>query len=162
MASDIVLVLRSEHRDLLLLADQRGRASRGFHDPETGLRSRLHAHVAAAEAEVYPTLRSSGSPNVSDLLHAVERVAGALDDTAITREELAEVAQDLVAAERSAVLLFLAAQMPIGERRRMGRVFRKRRDAALRVTQGHHHRNVSQTELHELARRAGLSSIDQP
>jgi hypothetical protein len=156
MASDIGIVLRSEHRDLLILADQCGRMSRGLHDPVADLRRRLRAHLTAAEAEVYPVVRSSSSPNQAGLLRAVQTVGAALMDESVAREELAQVARSLVEAERSAVVLALAAQLPIDERRRMGRVFRMRRDAVLRTAHARQNRQRSQTELYELARRAGL------
>jgi len=156
MASDIVLVLRSDHRHLLLLADQCDRISRGLHDPVTALRLRVQAHITAASSEIYPTVRSLCPPNAPDLLSTVERVGHALGDETLAREELAEVTRDLVGAERADVLLLLAAQLPIGERRRMGRVFRIRRDAVLRSARTSQHRARSQTELYELARRAGV------
>jgi hypothetical protein len=156
MASDIGLVLRSEHRDLLSLADQCGRLSRGFHDPAAALRRRLQAHLAVAAEGVYPVVRSSSPEGSANLLIAVERVGVALRDEAVGREELAELARILVEAERSDVLLVLAAQLPIVERRRMGKVFRMRREALLRAAPPRQHRRLSQTELYELARRAGL------
>jgi hypothetical protein len=156
MASDIGIVLRSEHRDLLILADQCGRMSRGLHDPGADLRRRLQAHLTAAGEEVYPAVRSSSSPIQAGLQHAVEMVGAALGDEAVPREELAHVARSLVEVERSAVVLTLAAQLPIAERRRMGKVFRMRRDAVLRSAHASQNRQRSQTELYELARRAGL------
>jgi hypothetical protein len=157
MASDIVLVLGTEHRDLRILADQCGRLSRGFHDPVAGLRRRLQAHVAAADLEVFPALsRSSSPPNLANLVNAVELVGAALGDASVAREELAKVAWGLVEAERSDVLSALATQLPIAERRRMGKVFRMRRDAVMRAVHARHNRQRSQTELYELARRAGL------
>ena len=155
MASDIGLVLGSEHRDLLVLADQSGWASRGFHDPVTELGRRLLAHVAAVEAEVHPVLRSSPSLNQVDVRNVVERVDAILGEDAVDREALAGAARDLVDVER-AVLPALVAMLPIAERRRMGKVFRIRRDAALRSAHSRQHRQLSQTELYELARRAGL------
>ena len=156
MASDIGLVLKAEHRDLLILADQCGRMSRGLHDPGADLRRRLQGHLTAAEGEVYPVVRSSSSPDQAALLHAVEMVRAALGDEAVARDELADVARSLVEVERSAVVLTLAAQLPIAERRRMGKVFRMRRDAVVRSAHASQNRQRSQTELYELARRAGL------
>jgi len=156
MASDIVLVLRSEHRDLLILADQCGRMSRGFHDPVTDLRGRLQAHLAAVDVGVSPVLRSLPTADLGDLRHAVRLVGAALADESVGREELAQVVRGLVEAERSDVMLALVAQVPIAERRRAGKVFRMRRDAVLRADQSRHNRQRSQTELYELARRAGV------
>ena len=157
MASDIGIVLRSEHRDLLILADQCGRMSRGLHDPAADLRRRLQAHLTAAEAEVYPFVRWSSPSSIRRACCTRSRSVGAaLEDEAVAREELAQVARSLVEVERSAVLLALAAQLPIAERRRMGKVFRMRRDAVLRSAHARQNRQRSQTELYELARRAGL------
>ena len=156
MASDIGIVLRSEHRDLLVLADQCGRMSRGLHDPAADLRRRLQAHVTAAVAEVYPVVRWSSPSSQEGLQYAVQMVGAALVDEAVAPEELAQVARSLVEVERSAVLLVLATHLPIAERRRMGKVFRMRREAVLRSAHARQNRQRSQTELYELARRAGL------
>jgi hypothetical protein len=156
MASDVVLVLRSEHRDLLILADRCRRMSRGFQDPEADLRGRLQAHVAAVDVETCPVLRSLSAADLGDLRNAVTLVGAALGDESVGREELAQVVWGLVEAERSDVMRALVAQLPIAERRRAGKVFRMRRDAVLRAEHSRHHRQRSQTELYELARRAGV------
>jgi hypothetical protein len=156
MASDIVLVLKSEHRDLLILAEQCGRMSRGFHDPVAELRRRLQVHLAVSEEEVLPVVRSSSSEGPPGLLGAVARVGAALADEASGRDELALAARVLVEAERSDVLPVVAAKVPIPERRRMGKIFRMRREALLRAAHAPTNRRRSQTELYELARRAGL------
>lgn len=152
MASDICLVLRSEHRDLLVLADQCGRVSRGLHDPVAGLSHRLAAHLRAAEEEVHPVLRSSAPATLTDLLDVERAVAGLGAD----RQGLARAARELVDVERAVVVPALAALLPIADRRRLGRVFRIRRDAVLRGAHPRQNRQLSQTELYELARRAGL------
>jgi hypothetical protein len=156
MASDVVLVLRSEHRDLLILADRCRRMSRGFHDPVADLRRRLQAHLAAAEMEVWPVLRSVSPSTPADLVQAIERAGAALGDGSAGREDLPHVVGGLVEAERSSVMLAFLTQLPIAERRRVGTVFRMRRDAALRADHSRHSRQRSQTELYELARRAGV------
>lgn len=156
MASDIGLVLKSEHHDLLVLADQCSRVSRGLHDPGAALRRRLLAHLAAADEGVYPVHRSLSPASAPGVQQAVDLVNDVLGDDVAARESLGQVARRLVEAEREVVLLVLAAQLPIAERRRMGRVFRIRRDALLRGAHARTHRQRSQTELYELARRAGL------
>ena len=156
MASDIVLVLRTEHRELLNLADRCGRMSRGFHDPVADLCRRLQAHLAAAEMEVWPVLRSVSPSTAADLVQPVEMVGAALGDGSVAREDLPHVVRGLVEAERSAVMRALLAQVPIAERRRVGTVFRMRRDAVLRADHARHSRQRSRTELYELARRAGV------
>jgi hypothetical protein len=156
MASDIGLVLGSEHRDLLVLADQCGRAARGLRDPAAELRRRLVAHLAAAEAEVFPVLRSFASLDLTDLSTAVEQLGAALRDDAAAAQDLARGARALVDSERVAVVPVLVARLPIAERRRMGKVFRIRRDGVLRGWHSRPLRQLSQTELYELARRAGL------
>lgn len=165
MASDIGLVLGSENRELLVLVDQCGRASRGFHDPVAELSRRLVAHLAAAEVEAYPVVRAAAAPGMADLLDAVQQVRSALCDEGASRQEVARAARDLVAAEGVAVVPVLADLLPIAERRRMGKVFRIRRDAVLRGAHSRSNRQLSQTELYELARRAGLahrSGMTQP
>lgn len=156
MASDIGLVLGSEHRDLLVLADQCGRMSRGFQDPVGDLCRRLRAHLVAANEEVYPVLRSLVCTDQVDGLWLAVESARSLSYDSVAREEVAAVTRGLVAAERAAVLPVVTAQMPIAERRRMGKVFRIRRDAVLRSAPAQQHRHRSQTELYELARRAGV------
>jgi hypothetical protein len=156
MASDIGLILGSEHRDLLVLADRCGRVSRGFQDPGADLARRLVAHLVAAEAEVYSCQRAPDPPDLADLRDAVERVDAALGSGAAERAELALVARGLGDVERGGGLPVLAARLPIAERRRMGRVFRIRRDAVLRGAHSRPNRQRSQSELYELARRAGV------
>jgi len=153
MASDIGLVLRTEHRDLLILADRCGRASRGFQDPAADLERRLRAHIAAANESAMSAVSSTGAP---ELRHALEAAVASLDGGSTTGGALAEVARRLVEAEQAQVLPVLEERVPLPERRRMGRVFRIRRDAVLRAAHAHPHRQRSQTELYELARRAGL------
>jgi hypothetical protein len=153
MASDIGLVLKSEHRDLLILADRCGRVSRGFQDPGADLRRRLSAHLAAASEDVYPALPGTPDP---ELLRTVDQVSSALEDETANGEVLAAAARDLVAAEQESVVPPLLEQVPVSERRRMGKVFRIRRDAALSREPGRPHRHRSQSELYELARRAGV------
>jgi hypothetical protein len=150
MASDIVLVLRSEHRELGMLVEQCGRPSRGFQDPQEDLRRRLSAHVAATTAAVHPAIGAWRPPELEAALHAVR---SELD--APSRTGLASTASALVEAERETVLPRLA-ELPIAERRRVGKVFRIKREGALRGAGTHSRRQRSQTELYELARRAGV------
>ncbi|HEX6887043.1 MAG TPA: hypothetical protein VF143_02965, partial [Candidatus Nanopelagicales bacterium] len=72
-----------------------------------------------------------------------------------TRAGIAQAATALIEAERAVVIPKLAA-MPISERRRIGKVFRIRRETALRHATTATRRQRSQTELYELARRAGV------
>lgn len=153
MASDIGLVLKSEHRDLLILADRCGRTSRGFQDPAADLRRRLSAHLSTATEEVYSALPATPEPG---LLRVIDRVTSVLEDEGATGEVLADVARDLVAVEKELVVPPLLENVPIAERRRMGKVFRIRRDSALNRGPGRPHRQLSQSELYEQARRAGI------
>ena len=156
MASDIGLVLRSEHRDLLILADRCGRMSRGFQDPVADLRRRLLAHLAAAQSAVLPVLASVSSPPAPELEHAIGLVGTVVSDEMVSREALEQTTRVLVDAERADMLPVLSGRVPVAERRRMGKVFRMRRDSVLRGTQARSYRQRSQTELYELARRAGV------
>lgn len=150
MASDIVLVLRSEQRELLALADQCRRPSRGLERPEASLRLRLAAHAAALRDVVLP---SAAIPADQDLAAALSSVAPQIEEP--SRERLADSVCVLVEFEASEVLSALLA-LPIEDRRRMGKVFRIHRERTLRHARPAVRRQRSQTELYELARRAGL------
>jgi len=150
MASDIVLVLRSDHRELLVLAEQCRRPSRGLERPEETLRRRLAAHVDAVQEVVLPLAPVAADPQLPAVLSAV---AAEIDEP--SREGLADRACALVEMETAAVTPALLA-LPIEDRRRMGKVFRIHRDRTLRHGMPAVRRQRSQTELYELARRAGL------
>jgi hypothetical protein len=152
MASDIVLVLRSDHRQLLLLAEQCRRPSRGLERPEEALRRALAAHVEAVGTVVYPPVASRADPD--QLRPALSAVAAHLENP--SRTGLAESACALVEVESSTVIPALAA-LPIADRRRMGKVFRIHQERRLRHAAPLVRRQRSQTELYELARRAGLA-----
>lgn len=154
MASDIALVLRSEHRHLLLLADRCARPSRGFQDPDADLRNALIAHLSAASSEVYSGAVASGNRQWANV--AGRTLLEALKARNLTTEELKQAAETVVQAEVSEVLPALEAKYPVAERRRMGKVFRIRRDVVLRSEGVSKHRQLSQTELYEQARRAGV------
>lgn len=154
MAVDIVLVLSSEHRRIQQLVQRCGRASRGFHDPVMELHQTLRAHILAATAELYPAAAKSGD--------TTQWPAAVLTDIRTTVEqeqpdgqELIDAAQALIDAEQRSVVPVLEA-MEIPHRRRLGKVFRIRRDALARSASASHRRRRSQTELYELARRAGV------
>ena len=153
MAVDIVLVLGSEHRRLRQLLDRCGRSSRGFQDPAQELHKALRAHVLAATAEVYPTAAALGSSSqwpaeeIADIRMCAESSHPA-------REELTGAAEGLIRIERHIVALL--EQLGLDERRRLGKVFRIRRDAQLRGSSSGSRRRRSQTELYEMARRAGV------
>jgi hypothetical protein len=150
MASDIVLVLRSDHRELLHLAEQCTRPSRGLERPEDGLRRRLAAHANAVRAVVQPSAAIASDPGLTSAL-----ASEAAEIETLSREGLAECARALVELESDRVLSALLA-LPLEERRRMGKVFRIHRDRSLRQTVPPVRRQRSQTELYELARRAGV------
>lgn len=154
MASDISLVLRGEHRHLLRLADRCDRRARGFQDPEGDLRRSLAAHLSAASAEVYPVVHADDTspwPGGS-----VEELAAQLDE-GLAGDELVDAARAVVELERSRVVPILDADLPLTERRRIGRVYRIRSESTLRAAAGDVRRSHrSQSELYELARRAGV------
>ena len=147
MAVDITLVLSSEHRRLRRLIDRCGRPQRGFGDPVADLRAALLAHVSAAGTEVYPIV-----PIEMDL----DRLLDVASAAQSSREDLVEAAEKVIAVEQSQVVGVLADAVEPGRRRRMGRAFRARRDASLRRAGPPRRRLRSQTELYELARRAGV------
>jgi hypothetical protein len=151
MASDLVLVLHSEHRELRELADRCGRPSRGHQDPAEQLRRRLSAHLVALEAVLAPVRDAR-----LDAVAASLRETSA-DLTAPGRDEVAASAERVAEAEERQLLPLLEDVLLVN-RRRMGTVFRMKRDAALRgEASAAVRRQRSQTELYELARRAGLA-----
>jgi hypothetical protein len=155
MAVDIVLVLRSEHRRLLRLCDRCGLSSRGFHDPLGDLRNAMRAHIVAASAEIYPTAAlMRGQDDWLGARLAQIRWVVQSEDMAVDR--IVGAAHHLMAMEEQHVIDVLAESMEVPERRRMGKVFRIRRDAAMRGSAAGSRRRRSQTELYELARRAGV------
>ena len=143
MASDILLVLKSDHRTLGLLADRCTRQARGFAEPRRDLERALSAHLTATAAEVYPRLRLDGP---------------GLDPAALQNAEAAQLIEHLaqVRSFEEADVVPALARRPLEERRRIGKVFRIRRDAALRSFGTSRRRPPSQPELYELARRAGV------
>jgi len=154
MAVDIALVLRSEHRRLKGLAARCGRTSRGFHDPPSDLQKALRAHVLAAAAEVYPTAAQKSTANGWPAQEFAE-IRKAAEANTISADELVRAVEDLVDAEMQFVVPAVES-LELNARRRMGKVFRMRRDANLRNGDPGSRRRRSQTELYEMARRAGV------
>lgn len=146
MAVDITLVLRTEHRRLRQLIERCGRPRRGFGDPVADLRVALLAHVAAARSEVYPVVGAEDD---------LDRVLDVAARPAPSREDLVEAARETLAVEQQVVETLADALEP-GRRRRIGKAFRVRRDTELRRAGSPRRRHRSQTELYELARRAGV------
>lgn len=153
MAVDIALVLQSEHRRIQQLVQRCGRTSRGFHDPAAELATTLRIHLDVANREVYPTAKVLTVRWPGDQLERVEAMVLSEDGTS---EELIEAAEMLISAESEVVVPALLHGQDVPERRRLGKVFRLRRDAMARSMKGSHRRQPSQTELYELARRAGV------
>ncbi len=147
-------MLRSEHRDLIDLADQCGRPSRGFEDPVGRLHDRLRAHLSALERIAASTSRWLGDGG-SPVAEALERLRlgtqGAAD-----RQETPALARTVVDHEEEAVIPEMERAVPLLERRRAGKSFRMVRDTALRANHPSSRRLRSQSELYALARRAGL------
>jgi hypothetical protein len=69
---------------------------------------------------------------------------------------LQEATDALVRVEREVVIPALESDLEVPARRRLGKVFRIRRDAAARHAQSSRRRHRSQTELYEVARRVGI------
>jgi hypothetical protein len=155
MAVDVVLVLHSEHRRLQQLVERCGRPSRGFHDPGTELQQALHAHMLAATAEIYPTAARLCPPDdwPGRTLAEIRVVAEA---ESVDPTDLQSATDALVRVESDVVIPVLDAALEVPARRRLGKVFRIRRDAAARNSQASHRRHRTQTELYEVARRAGI------
>lgn len=146
MATDIALVLRSEHRQLRVLAARCSREGRGFQDPVADLRRELAAHLTAVRTEVYPALRVAspheGTASPEEVVHAEGDVAG--------------LALRVVDFEEAHVVPALEERLSVAERRRIGKVFRIRRAGAARAAGAGQRRQRSQSELYEIARRAGI------
>ncbi|MEZ5184537.1 MAG: hypothetical protein R2720_02225 [Candidatus Nanopelagicales bacterium] len=115
----------------------------------------LRAHVLAAVAEVYPTAARHSAINqwpagvFADLRQTAEA-----DDP--SHAQLTEATIRLIEAESDHVVTVLDAGLEVCERRHLGKVFRIRRDASLRKIKRTTRRRRSQTELYEVARRAGV------
>ncbi len=154
MAVDIVLVLRSEHRRIQQLSQRCGRATRGFHDPVAELHQTLRAHVLAATAEIYPAAAKAGDP-LDWPAEQLTEVRTLVEREHVEQPEAVRAAEVLIAAEEDRVVPILQG-MELGQRRRLGKVFRIRRDALARNPLAGRRRRRSQTELYELARRAGV------
>jgi hypothetical protein len=143
MASDILLVLKSDHRTLCLLADRCTRQARGFADPRRDLERALSAHLASMTSEVYPRVGADGPGVLPEDLAQAES------------GRLIALVEQVRQYEEEHVLPALEGLL-IEDRRRIGKVFRIRRDAALRSFGTSRRRPPSQPELYELARRAGV------
>lgn len=152
MASDILLILATEHRELLQLADRCGRWVRGFEDPEGDLSRRLVTYAQAASVEVYPSVRAGAA---GDLLLAS---AVAASDPELVGDSLTGAARALVAVEQEVLLPLISERLHLAERRRVGKRFRLRREACLRRVPAVPRRSRSHSELYEQARRAGVEN----
>lgn len=152
MAVDITLVLPSEHRRMEQLVQRCGRPTRGFHDPAAELAAVATLHLAVAAEHVYPEAQRHSQrwpqPTVDALFEAL---------TAGNSDEVIPAVRALLEFETTVVLPALESALNVPARRRIGKVFRVRRDAAARATTISRRRQPSQTELYEMARRAGVS-----
>jgi hypothetical protein len=154
MASDVVLVLRSEHRRLLQLLERSQRSSRGLSDPMAELRRELSAHVAAAGSEIASLMpRCEGSVGqewAADLDHVADLAVG--DDLVA----LQAGTRSLVQTEETVLVPWLEEALSVDERRRVGKLYRVRREMHSRSRVSRRQR--SRTELYEMARRAGVEN----
>jgi hypothetical protein len=148
MASDLVLVLRSEHRRLSRLSERSGRSSRGLQDPRAELRRAVGAHAAAGRSELLPGL--GGWPEAVRWETLLCDVAEASD------EELPGLVEALVTVEQQSLLPWLGERTSVDDRRRLGTLYRVRRDMAARAPASRP--GLTRTELYERARRAGVEN----
>jgi hypothetical protein len=112
----------------------------------------LRAHVMAATGEIYPSAAKVNPANwpaedLTEVRILVEREPRAA--------EVAHAAEVLLRTEVEHVIPLLE-DLELDIRRRLGKVFRIRRDAIARSERSTHRRRRSQTELYELARRVGV------
>jgi hypothetical protein len=154
VVSDIVLVLRSEHRDLIDLAQQCTRPSRGFEDPVGRLHGRLRAHMDAMERVATSTVRwiGKGVGPMGEVLDLLTRGTREPPD----RQATPALAWAVVDHEEGSVIPQLEREVPLLERRRAGKSFRLVRATAMRSYHPSSRRVRSQAELYALARRAGV------
>ncbi len=103
---------------------------------------------------MYPTAAQRSTTNDWPAEEFAE-IRKAAEATKISADELVRAAQDLVGAEVQFVVPAVET-LELNVRRRMGKVFRMRRDANLRTGDPGSRRRRSQTELYEMARRAGV------
>jgi hypothetical protein len=157
VASDLLLVLRAEHRHLGMLADRAVRGGRGLQNPTGALSAAARAHVAAL-GEVLPLLRQRlPATTAGTWADHARRLHGAADEDDHDAMMLAEAIRALVTVEQRDVMPALADGCSLLERRRAGKVYRLRRAATARAVRTTASRRVrSRTELYEVARRAGI------
>lgn len=153
MASDVVLLLRSEHRRLLALVERCERTARGLHDPVAQLRRELWAHAAAAGEEITAAAPRGERPP-EQWVATLDRVADLAADAAVPA--LRRVTTALVQTEDRVLLPWLGQALTLDERRRVGKLYRVRRDSHSRTRLSRRQR--SRTELYEKARRAGVEN----
>jgi hypothetical protein len=159
MASDVVLVLRSEHRRLARLSERSRRSSRGLEDPRAELRRAVGAHAAAGRSELLPGL--AGWPEVARWEALLDDVVEACDEhlPAVVEacdEHLPAVVEALVTVEKKSLLPWLGERTSVDDRRRLGTLYRVRRDMAARAPASRP--GLTRTELYERARRAGVEN----
>lgn len=159
VASDVVLVLRTDRRRLRLLAQRCMGPSRGLAQPHDELRRALAAHVRVLLAEVFPRVAGrEGAGGVEDgpLGPALAEWSLHLQaiDGGLAPDRLPELAEAVLEME-DRLLVPVLDRVPLAERRRLGKAFRIRREAELRSA-GKGRRERSRTELYEVARRLGV------
>ncbi len=116
----------------------------------------LKAHLQAAATDVYPSV----ARGVKDLAWPAQRIDSLRE--ALEHEQPAEVlvaiADEIRHIEESVVLPAVRERLELQSRRRLGKVFRIKRDAHLRTLKKGPRRQLSQTELYEVARRAQVEN----
>jgi hypothetical protein len=148
MASDLVLVLSSEDRRLARLSERSRRSFRGLQDPRSDLRRAVSAHAAAGRSELLPGL--GGWPDVAGWEALLDEVADASDGYVLS------VVEALLTVEQQSLLPWLAESTSVDDRRRLGTLYRVRRDMAARAPASRP--GLTRTELYERARRAGVEN----
>jgi hypothetical protein len=161
MASDLALVLPSAHRRLRARLERCTRPARGMDDPDAELARELAAHTQAAVHEIYRAeglVRLLPEGGASRLTQVAQEVQQVLAGPSVDPARLARLTTAVISTEEALLLPVLQDAMPLPERRRLGKVYRLRRDAALRAAgPARRHRTASHSELYERARRAGVS-----
>lgn len=113
----------------------------------------LRVHFEIAQREVYPTAMGLLEQWPAQQVQTIDEMVHTEN---LPLADLIRVTDMVVTLEADAIVPVLSQAQEVPERRRLGKVFRMRRDALLRSLKGSHRRQPSQIELYEMARRAGV------
>lgn len=172
MGSNIVRLIRSDHRKISGLLERAGGPHRNGEELREEIVAQVRAHALATEQELLPYVGQRLDPGQSELdrhLQALESLAEAASDFESVNDEdrsavltrLSELVEAHIAAEERDFLHLLDETVDVARLRRLGETFRRRRDGELKLWSGAKRRlrrpDSSRAELYERARRQGVS-----